>query len=106
MVTVWLNPGFTTGKWVDSSKGRSIRSVTTYAQIVYRVGEKTYRMRGPENVKVPAEGVSIIYNQSNPEDAYIFSLLGMMNQGMLILMIWLGIVWAFYFKMVVLGHNT
>ena len=70
----------------------------TYPQIIYRVGNETYTIQGPENVDYPiGSKLELIYSHDKPSEAIIYSVSGFLSQWYTIMSFVLLILWnAFY----------
>ena len=70
----------------------------TYPQISYKVGNKNYKIEGPENADYPiGSKLELIYPQDKPSAAIIYSVSGFLSQWYTIVALVLLIVWnAFY----------
>ena len=70
----------------------------TYPQISYKVGNKIYKIQGPENADYPlGSKLELIYSQDKPSEAIIYSVSGFLSQWYTIMAFVLLIMWnAFY----------
>ncbi|MRT92854.1 DUF3592 domain-containing protein [Ancylomarina sp. 16SWW S1-10-2] len=70
----------------------------TYSQIIYRAGDNSYTIQGPENVEYPiGSKLELIYPHDKPSEAIIYSVSGFLSQWYTIMAFVLFILWnAFY----------
>lgn len=86
------------GTVVDIKEIKQQLFYETYAQISFKVGNKTYKIEGPENADYPiGMKLDLIYPQDEPSAAIIYSVSGFLSQWYTILALVLFILWnAFY----------
>lgn len=86
------------GTVVDIKEIKQQLFYETYPQISYKVGNKTYKIEGPENADYPiGMKLELIYPQDEPSAAIIYSVSGFLSQWYTILALVLLILWnAFY----------
>ena len=96
-----------TGTVVDILEVKQHLFYETYPIINYRVGEKFYQIRGPENADYPVgTELNLIYSEEEPSEAIIFSVFGFLSQWYSILALVLFVFWnAFYLSFLKDKHN-
>jgi len=87
-----------TGTVVDIKEFKQQLFYESFPIINYRVGEKSYQIKGPENADYPVGSkLELIYPQDKPSKAIIFSVSGFLSQWYSVLAFILLILWnAFY----------
>lgn len=86
------------GTVVDIKEIKQQLFYETYPIINYRVGDKTYKIQGPENADYPiGKQLELVYPKDKPSAAIIYSVSGFLSQWYTILALVLLILWnAFY----------
>jgi len=90
------------GTVVDIKEFKQKLFYETYPQISYKVGNKTYKIEGPENADYPiGMKLELIYPQDKPSAAIIYSVSGFLSQWYTVMALVLFIMWnAFYLSFI------